>query len=180
MLDDFRILDKEHADMAKGFVKDLKKRGYKTRVEMPYDYYSEGGFVDVVAWSNDELVTCELKPTLVNIDETLRQINHTRNFFLIAKPELAESRKPRNLLVLKATTDNLNICGQYLDLLHDVDLVFWHEDKEIEARISQRYKEYVERGVPTNVIVSNVCTICRDAIERGALCDYCRKILGYR
>ncbi len=180
MFEKFRILDKEHADMAKGFVKELKKKGYKTKLEMPYHYYNEMGFVDVVAWNNDELVTCELKPALINLNETLGQVNHTRDFFLMANPELVESRKPRNLLVLKATTDNLNICEQYLDLLRDVDVVFWHEDKEIEARISARYREYVERGVPTNIIVSNVCTICRDPIEKGALCDYCRKMMGHR
>ncbi len=176
----FRILDKEHADMARGIAKEFKKRGYKTRVEMPYDYYDERGFVDVVAWNNDELLACELKPLLINISETLKQVNQTRDSFLQSHPNLAQSLKVRYPLVLRATTDNLNVCEAYLDLLKDADIIFWHEDKEIEVGISQRYKEYVERGVPTNIIVTNVCTICRDAIDNGALCDYCRKMLGFR
>lgn len=124
------IWDKDHAKFMKGFVAEYKAQGWSEEHEVPYNWYGQRGWIDVLLHKGNTLLVCELKPKLENVGETIRQIKQAQEVFLKALPSYKKFDDIQYLLVLKANDENLRLCKKYFDLLKDLDVFFWSENKE--------------------------------------------------
>ena len=129
-----RLDDQAHAMLTNAFVKWLRSSpaGVRTFCEVPFCHYGERGSIDVVAvvqtcpakpWHG---IACELKPALLNLNETMRQVTKAQNYFQMPSSISAFGQPTlRFLLVLQATESNYVTVTQYSDVLDGIEIHFF-------------------------------------------------------
>jgi len=171
------IFDKEHAEFMNQFISEYKEKGYNVEHEVPYNWYGDRGFIDIVLCKGNKLIICELKPQLTDIGETIRQVRKAEDVFLKAKPEYSRFEDIKFVLVLKATNENLEVCKQYSEVLKGVKVIFWNTDKKAQERISLEYENLLHGRLEAENNVRTICLICKKPVYSDlALCDDCAKI----
>ena len=122
--------------MQSEYIKAKESEGYLLYgTEVPYN--SGRGFIDVVMSRVDHerkqvtWTAAELKTSLRNLGETIRQVRRAQQFFVpgnadrLAPGYPAEHRFP---LVVWATDQNWRQCASYWKLLSGIELEFFHTD----------------------------------------------------
>lgn len=86
---------------------------------------------------------CELKPLLLDIGETIRQINRAKQYFFKDRKELLDSAFSNIIkypLVLEASQFNLSVCLKYLELLDNVEIEFFSLDTNLARQIMSSFQ----------------------------------------
>jgi hypothetical protein len=173
-----KVYDKEHAEFMNSFIAEYKMRGWGEEHEVPYNWYGQRGWIDALLHKGDVLLVCELKPRLGNVGEAIRQVKQAREAFLKACPSYASFNDIHYPLVLKATEENLGTCREYLNLIKDLEVIFWSGDKELQERINSKYGilDGGDRSADNEQMARAICLICHKPIEDNrAMCDDCLK-----
>ncbi len=129
--------DAAHAKMQREYIHSMQAQGWTLfGTEVPY---SNGhGFVDVVLFTEGAVgpgrlwLVAELKPTVQNIGEAIRQVRRAQQSFFRSYPDLlkGQSREAacRFPLVVLASEENWRRCAAYATLFAGIELELFHPD----------------------------------------------------
>lgn len=154
LLEQTSLYDKKHALFMQQYIQTSRKNKFEVVCcEAPYCHYGQKGYVDLVLKKYDRpnrlclWKLCELKPLLLDIGQTIRQINRTREYFFKDKKELLDSAFSNEIkypLVVEANPHNLSVCLQYLSLLKNIHIEFFSADSNLAQQISNKFQIHKE------------------------------------
>lgn len=174
--------DIKHRDMLNEFIEEMTKRGWEMLdSEVHYHYYGMKGYVDVVLGKGDNLLVCELKPELIyrekpDLGKTMRQVNQAKESFVKARPEFSKFKKREYPLVLRASDENIDLCEEYINLLRNINIVFFDKDLEKEERFNRLYNEIL--GGKQRIKIRKLCVLCGNHADKGLYCYSCYSSIG--
>jgi len=144
------LLDEKHALLMHQYIQTSQQDNFKLfSCEEPYNLYGERGFIDLILIKHDKnnktccWKICELKPTLLDLGETIRQINRAKQYFFKARTDLLNTSFSNIMeypLILEANKANLSLCLKYLDLLKDIDIEFFSSDIKLAQQITSEFQ----------------------------------------
>lgn len=128
-------------------VKFLKKCDFQLLgLEIPFSHYGERGFCD--AWlaqrdfskKTQYWVTAEIKPEIVDIGETVRQVNRMKLYFYKDKKSLLDGWNNQLLfpLIVEASESNFRTFMEYEDYFRNIDLIFFDKTTGLKNEFNQR------------------------------------------
>jgi hypothetical protein len=139
------VYDHRHASFTKSFISQKKSQGYQlVGCEVLYNHYGDRGVVDVVMSKHVsdtkevEWLICEMKPQLVDIGETVRQVKRAQEYFCKARSDMVVKdcvNRYRFLLVLEANDHNLMQALKYREIFQGIEVLYHHEDLVVKNRI---------------------------------------------
>lgn len=140
------VHDARHATLMQAYIKDMQAKGYTlVGVEVPYNYYGQRGFIDVVLRrttpQGEEWLVSEIKSTLLDIGEAIRQVNRAREYFLMGSTCLAptNARVTYNL-VLRAVDSNVRLWRMHQTLLDGVPVVWQPVEDESSGEATHKFE----------------------------------------
>lgn len=147
-----RLDDAAHAALVQAFVRWLRSKPWVwTNCEVPYNFYGERGVIDVLAlmrptpaapWYG---IACELKPELLNLNETMRQVTKAQNYFQLPSSISAFGRPIlRFPLVLQATEHNYVTVTQYADVLDGIEIHFFDVHAALSNPLEQAWRQHCD------------------------------------
>ena len=142
------LRDAAHARMQRDYIHARQAEGWRLLgAEMPYG--NGNGFADVVLFKDEagdggrRWLVSELKPTLQNVGEAIRQVRRASGLFPRSYPELLGPDGAPNCrfpLVILASEENWRRCVLFSALLAGVDLEFFHPDRAVQTTVSSKFE----------------------------------------
>ncbi len=131
-----KLFDHRHAAMQREYIEARESEGYVLYgTEVPYNHGR--GFIDVVVSRTDHRrkevtwLVAELKTSLHNLGETIRQIHRAERFFFESNPVRGTpgyTSIRRFPLVVWASEQNWRQCSNYWQLLAGIQVEFFHPE----------------------------------------------------
>jgi hypothetical protein len=125
------LFDQKHADMIHEYMQFCKIEGRQIlATEVPYNHYGERGWADLITYNpkTEELCVIEIKPEIVNIGETTRQVQKMANTFLLdpRNNKYKAYAKIRHIVLIYENAENLIRFQNYYDQFSVImDHVLW-------------------------------------------------------
>ncbi len=149
MPENILVHDSEHATLIEAYINASRKKGFElVGCEVPYNYYGNRGFIDVILKRTDNQtrtvhwLICEMKTKLCDVGGTIRQVKKAEQFFFKDKEKDIVDRKYVNLfeypLVLKATSENYDIYTSYRKIFKDIKVMFFDANSSIFENTESR------------------------------------------
>lgn len=115
--------DQKHAEMVKSWVKPYIVAKIPFEMEVPYNFFGERGFVDLVVHGNHYELLYEFKTQIDDLGETIRQFKRMATFY----PKCSRSSfKPyRSMLILLDTPENTSIFFKYCEMFNGMVVCFY-------------------------------------------------------
>jgi len=139
--------DAAHATMQREYTLSKESEGWTLfGTEVPY---SNGlGFVDVVMFrerpnTGRSWLVAELKPTMQNVGEAIRQVRRAQQLFFrsyVGLPGSANSQNHGFPLVVLASEENWRRCAAYSALFTGIELKFFHPDPTQERAVRSKFE----------------------------------------
>lgn len=142
--------DHRHSDMLKEYIFNKEKQGYKLYgTEVIYNKPRGHGFIDAVLFriipgtTSTEWLVAEIKPTIDNVGEAIRQVKSAKEYFFQHHKHLLKTHNIKSIkypLVIWADQQNLDQCLEYAVLFKEMDLEFFHSNETISNEILNKFE----------------------------------------
>lgn len=145
-------IDAAHAQLMEAYISRAQSEDYEVLgVELPWSFYGARGVLDAALRSrglvNSKriIILAEFKTQIVDVGRCIRQVQLVRKYFMRSTGRLAflSGKEPCEIqcpLIVKATVENVKQVVRYHHLFRDVDVVFFHEDESVAAKMHSQYE----------------------------------------